>query len=85
MKTIYVYAVEGFERFDKRTGNYEEVRKIEVIAESEREALKKAEKVLKCKNYMVMACYERITEKEFTDDQKKQMMDLLFRIAVKLT
>jgi len=59
MKTYLIYQVEGFERYDTVTQNYYNVKRIEVIAQSEDEAIQKAKTMVKANNYEVRACLEK--------------------------
>jgi len=59
MKTYKIYFVEGYELYTPKDDLYHDVKRIEVIAENEKEALKKAEKALTCRYYKVRGVYEK--------------------------
>lgn len=83
IKKVCFYQVEGFEKYDKRTDTYTEIRKMEIIAETEAEALKLAQERIECKNYMVIGCFERFLATEFTDKEKADAIGMLLRLSLK--
>lgn len=74
MDTYLIYVVEGYETFDKKTNTYTDVKRIEVIATSEKEAYEKARKLLKAKNYKVWGAYEKVMPGDFTKVEKEYIM-----------
>ena len=71
MDTYLIYVVEGYETFDKKTNTYTDVKRIEVIATTEKEAYEKARKLLKAKNYKVWGAYEKVMPGDYTTAEKK--------------
>lgn len=59
MKTYLTFYIEGFESYDEETKSYGEVKKFEVIAKTEEEAIEKCKKLLKCNNYKVWSVSEK--------------------------
>lgn len=64
MKTYLIYQVEAFERFDPVTQQYYNVKRVEVIADSESHAIEKAKERIEAQNYEVRACIERPYDKD---------------------
>lgn len=60
MKTYIIYIVQGFDRYDEVKELFMNFADIEVIAKSEKEAMAKAKKMIKKKEYRVKGCYEKI-------------------------
>lgn len=58
-KTYLLYCIDGFDKREKETDEMKNIKKIDVIARTEREAIHKARQVLKCGDYKVYAVYER--------------------------
>jgi hypothetical protein len=61
--TYLIYQVEAFEKFDPVTQQYYNVKRIEVIASSEDEAIEKAKTMVKSNNYEVRSCLEKHYDK----------------------
>lgn len=59
MKTYFIYFVEGYEEYTPKDGLYHDIKNIEVIAKSEKEAIEKAKKVLSTRYYKVRGVYEK--------------------------
>lgn len=83
MKFIYIYTVEGYEYHDAKTDTYYQVRRIEVITDSEKNAIAEAKKLVKCKNYIVTGCFQKVITSEFSDEEKTYLFQHLESIAGK--
>jgi len=60
MKTYIIYLVQGYQFYDKDKDSFMYFADIEVIAKDEKEALAKAKKMIKKKEYRVKGCYEKV-------------------------
>ena len=59
MKTYFVYHVWGYDLYTPKDDVYHDIRDIEVIADNEKEAIKKAALKLKTRYYRVKGVYEK--------------------------
>lgn len=61
-QTYLSFIVEGYDTYIESADKYTNVRRIEVIARTEREALHKAKQLIKCPYYKVWAVCERYVD-----------------------
>lgn len=59
MKSYFLYWIQGYEYHDKEKDAYMYFTDIEVVAKTEKEAINKAKKLVKKKEYRVRGCYEK--------------------------
>lgn len=70
MDTYLIYVVEGYESYDKKTNTYTDVKRIEVIADTEKQAYDKARNLLKAKHYKTWSVFEKVMPGDFTAEEK---------------
>jgi len=74
MDTYKIYVVEGYETYDKKTNTYTDVKRIEVIADTEKETYAKAQTLLKAKHYKTWSVFEKVMPGDFTAEEKKTLL-----------
>lgn len=59
METYLVYSIEGYDFYDEEAKQFNKVIFIEVIANSEKEAIEEAKKNIEKPLYRITGCYEK--------------------------